>query len=44
MKFDAWKEELLAGLASEPIHEIVIVVRIEIVLDGVADADGDIRI
>ena len=40
----SWEEELLARLASEPIQEIVIVVRIEIVLDGVAEADGDIRI
>ena len=35
----SWEEELLARLASEPIQEIVIVVRIEIVLDGVAEAE-----
>jgi hypothetical protein len=40
----SWEEELLARLGSEPIQEVVIVVRVEIVLDSVAEADGDIRI
>jgi hypothetical protein len=40
----SWEEELLARLGSEPIQEVVIVVGVEIVLDSVAEADGDIRI
>ena len=40
----SWEEELLARLGSDPIQEVVIVVRIEIVLDCVSVADGNIRI
>ena len=40
----SWEEELLARLGSEPIQEVVIVVRIQIVLDGVAETDGNISI
>ena len=34
----AWKEELLARLGRKPIQEVIIVVRVEIILDGVAEA------
>ena len=40
----AREEELLARLVGEPIQVVVIVVRIQIVLDCVTKANGDIRI